>query len=100
MTIPAMRPTISMTYAFGPRGGSGAGVEVTGAGTVPGPGVDGGGGGGLSGGVVDKATRTLAVRDYFSTHPPAPELAALLHRDCTANVPELSVTLADAPGPA
>jgi hypothetical protein len=73
---------------------------VTGAGTGPGPGVDGGGGGGLTGGVVDKATRTLAVRDYLSTHPPAPELAALLHRDCTANVPELRVTLADAPGPA
>ena len=107
MTIPAMRPTISRTYGFGPAGGTGAGVLGPGPGPGPALGVDGGGGGGLSGGVVDKATRTLAVPvsrrwryGYLSTQPPAPEFAALLQRDCTAKVPELSVTSADAPRPA
>ena len=41
--------------------------------------------------------RRQHYKHALSTHPPAPLLKALLHSDCTGNVPVESVVLADAP---
>src|SRR5579872_4734928 len=39
----------------------------------------------------------MAIYGYDNAQPPAPLLKALLHNDCTAKVPVLSVMSADAP---
>src|SRR5947209_4510589 len=93
-----MTPTTTMRYGFGPLGGNGragpAGTRP--AAPAPGPDSAGGGGGGAPGPLI---APTLAAAGQPSVQPPAPLLAALLHRDCTANVPVLRWMSAAVPGP-